>query len=70
MDAVIKQWPKEPVTDHVHGTSAPADQKPSREEAEAAVRSLIAYIGEDPAREGLVGTPKRVVAALTITLLK
>jgi GTP cyclohydrolase I len=64
MDAVIKQWPKEPVTDHVHNVPALVDKKPSREEAEAAVRALIAYLGEDPAREGLVGTPKRVVAAL------
>jgi GTP cyclohydrolase I len=64
MDAVIKPWPKEPVTDHVHNALAPVEKKPSREEAEAAVRALIAYLGEDPAREGLVGTPKRVVAAL------
>ena len=31
---------------------------------EAAVRALIAYLGDNPSREGLVGTPKRVVAAL------
>ena len=37
--------------------------RPSREEAEAAVRTLLSYIGEDPAREGLVETPRRVVAA-------
>ena len=56
MDAVIKQWPKT-VTDHVHNAPAPVDNKPSREEAEAAVRALIAYLGEDPAREGLVARP-------------
>ncbi|AXS41098.1 GTP cyclohydrolase I FolE [Breoghania sp. L-A4] len=37
--------------------------KPSREEAEAAVRTLLAWIGEDPDREGLIDTPKRVVKA-------
>ncbi len=37
--------------------------RPSREEAEAAVRTLIAYAGDDPAREGLIDTPKRVVSA-------
>lgn len=34
--------------------------RPTREEAEAAVRTLIRYAGEDPAREGLRDTPKRV----------
>ncbi|MEM7444949.1 MAG: GTP cyclohydrolase I FolE [Pseudomonadota bacterium] len=37
--------------------------KPSREEAEDAVRVLLRWIGEDPAREGLLETPKRVVAS-------
>ena len=37
------------------------NQKPSREEAEAAVRTLIAWAGDDPTREGLIETPKRVV---------
>lgn len=40
----------------------PAD-RPTRAEAEEAVRTLIRWIGEDPTREGLVGTPKRVVRA-------
>ena len=38
-------------------------RRPSREEAEAAVRTLIAFAGEDPEREGLRDTPKRVVKA-------
>jgi len=38
-------------------------KRPSRSEAEAAVRTLLAYIGEDPAREGLLDTPQRVVKA-------
>jgi len=37
--------------------------RPSREEAEAAVRTLLAYVGDDPTREGLIDTPKRVVRA-------
>lgn len=44
-------------------TSTGATSLPSREEAMAAVRTLIAFVGEDPDREGLVETPKRVVGA-------
>ncbi len=44
-----------------HGRrSSPALSKPSRAEAEAAVRTLIRWAGDDPDREGLVGTPDRV----------
>ena len=35
--------------------------RPSREEAEAAVRTLIRWAGDDPSREGLRDTPRRVV---------
>ncbi|MCL4145925.1 UNVERIFIED_CONTAM: hypothetical protein GTU68_027001 [Idotea baltica] len=38
-------------------------KKPSREEAEDAVRVLLAWAGDDPSREGLLDTPKRVVKA-------
>lgn len=38
-------------------------QKPSREEAERAVEVLLRWAGEDPQREGLIETPKRVVKA-------
>ncbi len=37
--------------------------RPSREEAEAAVRTLIAWAGDNPNREGLQNTPKRVTEA-------
>lgn len=37
--------------------------KPTREQAEAAVRTLLSWAGDDPAREGLLDTPKRVVKA-------
>ena len=35
----------------------------SREQAEEAVRTLLKWAGEDPSREGLLDTPKRVVTA-------
>jgi len=38
-------------------------QRPSREEAEEAVRVLLRWAGDDPAREGLRGTPGRVTRA-------
>ena len=41
----------------------PLDGRPSREQAEAAVRTLLQWVGDDPDREGLVGTPSRVVRA-------
>ncbi|HHN72791.1 MAG TPA: GTP cyclohydrolase I FolE [Thermopetrobacter sp.] len=37
--------------------------RPSEEEAMAAVRTLIAWAGDDPDREGLKDTPKRVIKA-------
>jgi len=37
--------------------------RPSKEEAMEAVKTLIAWAGDDPAREGLIDTPKRVVNA-------
>lgn len=39
------------------------DDRPSREEAEAAVRTLLRWAGDDPGREGLVDTPRRFVRA-------
>jgi GTP cyclohydrolase I len=37
--------------------------RPSREAAEAAVRTLLAFAGDNPEREGLLETPKRVIDA-------
>jgi len=59
MDDVVKsllerQLPKTPATPVV---------RPTREEAEAAVRTLLAWSGDDPDREGLRDTPTRVVKA-------
>ena len=35
----------------------------SEEKAEQAIKTIIQYIGEDPDREGLKSTPKRVIKA-------
>ncbi len=44
-------------------TGVTADSRPTREEAEAAVVTLLRWAGDNPAREGLRETPARVVAA-------
>jgi GTP cyclohydrolase I len=54
MDAVVKH----PAALKPQSAEAP---RPSVEEAQAAVRTLLAFIGEDPEREGLRDTPRRVV---------
>lgn len=51
MDAVTK------------GKGLDATARPTREEAEDAVRTLISWAGDDPRREGLIDTPGRVVEA-------
>ena len=43
--------------------SLPLPIRPTREEAEAAVRTLLLWAGDDPEREGLRDTPTRVVKA-------
>jgi GTP cyclohydrolase IA len=45
------------------GNGYVASIRPSREQAEDAVRTLIAWAGDDPTREGLLDTPRRVVEA-------
>lgn len=40
-----------------------ASSLPTRDQAEAAVRTLLAYAGDNPAREGLKDTPRRVINA-------
>lgn len=43
------------------GDPANSTGRPTREEAEEAVRTLLRWTGDDPSREGLLGTPDRVV---------
>jgi GTP cyclohydrolase I len=55
MDAAVRSSsPREPGS---------PEERPTREEAEAAVRTLIRWAGDNPEREGLQDTPKRVAAA-------
>src|SRR6201993_4709353 len=66
MDAksgIVKSFPKAGPSEHVRAAVDPAVPRPSREEAAAAVRTLIAFAGDDPNREGLLDTPMRVVNA-------
>lgn len=62
MDAAMPGKPKagKPLTVIDGDRGAPAN-RPSREEAEKAVHTLIRWAGDDPAREGLLDTPSRVV---------
>lgn len=57
MDAVVKKEARRQDAER-----APA-HRPTREEAEEAVRTLLLFAGEDPSREGLRDTPKRVIKA-------
>jgi len=43
--------------------TAAKPRKPSRKQAEEAIRTLLLWAGDDPTREGLVDTPARVVRA-------
>jgi GTP cyclohydrolase I len=65
MDAIVT--PLVSRTAEEAGIATPANaaghRRPSRDEAEAAVRTLILWSGEDPQREGLLDTPRRVVKA-------
>ena len=44
-------------------TSKRPGDRPTRDQAEEAVRTLLRWAGDDPGREGLLGTPDRVVRA-------
>jgi len=55
MDAIIRTFPGK--------GDEEADRRPTQEEAETAVRTLLRWIGEDPQREGLLDTPSRVAKA-------
>jgi GTP cyclohydrolase I len=57
MDDVVKTLLERPQSNPI------LPVRPTREEAEAAVRVLLRWTGDDPSREGLRDTPKRVVRA-------
>jgi GTP cyclohydrolase I len=54
---------KEPPVNIAHPKPSPdlPTSRPTREEAESAVRTLLLWAGDDPTREGLLDTPDRVV---------
>jgi GTP cyclohydrolase IA len=47
----------------LRAAAAAQENRPSRNEAEEAIRTLLKWAGDDPAREGLVETPARVARA-------
>lgn len=55
MDAIVKNSKPAASPDN--------QQRPTEEEAKEAVRTLLRWAGDDPTREGLLDTPKRVVKA-------
>lgn len=57
MDAIVKP------ASHLSRPRRASEPRPSRAEAEAAVRVLLRWAGDDPDREGLRETPERVVRA-------
>jgi GTP cyclohydrolase I len=75
MDAIVKSFP--PRADNSQNTqmprahetprrdymAKPVTDRPSQEEVEAAVRVLLRWTGDNPEREGLIDTPKRVAKA-------
>ena len=54
---------KTPAKARANPRTARALNRPSRAQAENAVRTLIRWAGDDPDREGLIGTPSRVARA-------
>jgi len=56
----MSQSPKNPLSAKL---PVPAEPRPSREEAERAVHTLLQWAGDDPDREGLRDTPARVARA-------
>jgi GTP cyclohydrolase IA len=63
MDTPIKPAAITSLPVDIHDAPEPVVPRPSRGEAEEAVRTLLAYIGDNPSREGLLDTPRRVVSA-------
>ncbi|MBX3597165.1 MAG: GTP cyclohydrolase I FolE [Rhizobiaceae bacterium] len=57
MDVAINKLPPSSYMDK------PVTNRPSQEEVEAAVLTLIRWVGDDPNREGLLDTPRRVAKA-------
>jgi GTP cyclohydrolase I len=65
MDKIVATGgsPKAKSAEKTAKTLSPATERPSRADAEDAVRTLIRWAGDNPKRQGLVGTPARVARA-------
>jgi GTP cyclohydrolase I len=63
MDKIVNNKRSRVQSEAAAKSTATKSAKPSRAEAEAAVRTLIRWAGDDPDREGLLATPARVVRA-------
>ncbi|MDF1601398.1 GTP cyclohydrolase I FolE [Mesorhizobium sp. YIM 152430] len=59
MDAIVKSFPNRADAEK----TIEQKPRPTQAEVEAAVRVLLRWTGDDPDREGLVDTPKRVAKA-------
>ena len=62
MDAVVKNFPPRADNSQTSSQIKPA-ARPTEAEVEAAVRTLLRWTGDNPEREGLIDTPKRVTRA-------
>ena len=62
MDALLER-PNDGGADRSARSDEDGAKRPTRAEAEAAIRTLIRWAGDDPSREGLLETPKRVAKA-------
>jgi GTP cyclohydrolase I len=58
MDAIIKK-----ISRDIPDGQTPRAKRPTQDQAEAAVRTLLAWAGDNPDREGLLDTPARVAKA-------
>jgi GTP cyclohydrolase IA len=63
MDTATKKPAVPPLPADLRAEAEILVPRPSRSEAEQAVRTLLAYVGDNPDREGLLDTPKRVISA-------
>lgn len=59
MDAIVKSFPNRADAEK----TIEQEPRPTQAEVEAAVRVLLRWTGDDPDREGLIDTPKRVAKA-------
>ncbi len=65
----LSRWPAVE-TDRRGVSHAPPRAEPTQDDAEAAVRTLIEWAGDDPDREGLLETPQRVARAYRRAVLR